>query len=54
MDNFNCLVAHACKVLNKGDTTFHIDFIDVCETLYKELSKSLIVSKKLQEELKMN
>ena len=54
MDNFNCLVAHACKVLNKGDTTFHIDFIDVCETLYKELSKSLIVSKKLQEDLKMN
>ena len=41
MDNFKCLVDHACKKLNKEDTDFYVDFIDVCENLCTELSKSL-------------
>ena len=41
MDNFKCLVDHACKKLNKEDTDFYVDFIDVCENLCMELSKSL-------------
>ena len=40
MDNFNCLVDHACKKLNKEDTDFYVDFIDVCENFCTELSKS--------------
>ena len=43
MDNFKCLVDHACKILNKEDTYFYVDFIDVCENVCTELSKSLKV-----------
>ena len=41
------------KDLNKKDTNASIDFIDVCETLRKELYKSMKIAKKFKEELKM-
>ena len=53
MDNFKCLSAHICDDLNKKDTIISIDLIDVCETLRKELFKSMKIAKKLKEELKL-
>ena len=53
MDNFKCLTAFSCDVLNKNDTNVSIDLIDACETLHKELFKSLKISKKFKEELKL-
>ena len=50
MDNLKCLSAH---VLNKKDTIVSVDLFDACETLRKELSKSLKISKKFKEELKL-
>ena len=52
MDNFKCLSAHICENLNNKDANVFI-FIDACETLRKELSKSLKIAKKFQEELKL-
>ena len=51
MDNFKCLSAHICDDLNKKDTIFHVDFTDACETLCKELFKSMKIAKKFKEEL---
>ena len=46
MDNLKCLSdyvsAHA-----------YVDFIDACETLRKELLKSMKIAKKFKEELKL-
>ena len=53
MDNLKCLSAHVCDNLNKEDAIVSIDLIDVCETLCKELSKSLKITKKFKEELKL-
>ena len=53
MDNFKCMSAHICDDLNKNDTFVSIDLIDACETLYKELSKSMKIAKKFKEELKL-
>ena len=41
MNNFKYFVTHAYKKLNKEDTDFYVDFIDIRETLYKELFKYL-------------
>ena len=53
MDNLKCLSAHACDDLNKKDTVFSVDFIDACESLRKELLKSMKIAKKFKEELKL-
>ena len=53
MDNFKCLSTHICDDLNKKDTIASFDFIDTCETLHKELFKSIKISKKFKEELKL-
>ena len=53
MDNFKCLTAFGCDNLNKNDTNVFVDFIDACETLRRELSKSLKIAKKFHEELKL-
>ena len=49
MDNFKCLSAHICENLNKEDANIFVDFIDACETLRKELYKSLKIAKKFKE-----
>ena len=48
MDNFKCLTAFSCDVLNKKDTNVSIDFINACETLSKELFKSMKIAKKFK------
>ena len=53
MDNFKCLTAIGCDDLNKNDTNVSVDFISACETLRKELSKSMKITKKFKEELKL-
>ena len=53
MDNFKCLSTHICDDLNKKNTNVSIDIIDACETLRKELFKSLKFAKKFKEELKL-
>ena len=53
MDNFKCLSAHICDELNKNDTIVFVDLIDACETLCKELSKSMKIAKKFKEQLKL-
>ena len=53
MDNFNCLFAHICDDLNKKDIIVSIDLVDACETLRKELFKSMKIAKKFKEELKL-
>jgi len=53
MDNFKCLIAFGFDNLNKSDTNVSVDFIDSCETLHRELSKSLNIAKKFHEELKL-
>ena len=53
MDNFKCLSAHICDDLNKNDTIVFVDLIDACETLYKELAKSMKIVKKFKEELEL-
>ena len=50
IDNFKCLIAFSYDGLNKKETNVSIDFIDVCETLRKELFKSMKIVK---EELKL-
>ena len=52
MDNFKYLAAHICDDLNKKDTIVSIDLVDACETLRKELFKSMKIAKKFKEELK--
>ena len=53
MDNFKCLSAHICDNLNKNNTNAFVDFIDECETLRRELYKSMKIAKKFKEELKL-
>ena len=43
----------SCDVLNEKDTNVFVDLIDACETLRKELLKSLKIAKKFKEELKL-
>ena len=49
MNNFKCFGDHAYKKLNKEDSDFYVDFIDVCENLCMKLSKSLKIYEKFQE-----
>ena len=53
MDNFKCLTAFSCDVWNKKSTNVFVNPINACETLHKELFKSLKISKKFKEELKL-
>ena len=53
MDKFKCLTIFDCDDLNKKDTVVSIDLIDACETLRKELLKSMKISKKFKEESKL-
>ena len=53
MDNFKCLSAHICEVLNKKDTNVSVDLIDAYETLRRELTKSVEIAKKFKKELKL-
>ena len=53
IDNFKCLIAFSYDGLNKKETNVSIDFIDVCETLRKELFKSMKITKTFKEELKL-
>ena len=46
MDNLKCLSDHVSAHV-------FVDFIDICKTLCKKLSKSLKVAKKFREELKL-
>ena len=53
MDKFKCLTIFDCDDLNKNDTVVSIDLIDACETLRKELLKSMKISKKFKEKSKL-
>ena len=53
MDTFKCLSAHICDDLNKKNTNVSIDLFDACETLRRELTKSMKIAKKFKEELKL-
>ena len=53
MDNFKCLPAHIYDDLNKNNTNVSVDLIDACETLRRELTKSMKIAKKFKEELKL-
>ena len=53
MDNFKCLTVFNCDDLNKKDIVVSVDLIDACETLRKELLKSMKIAKKFKEELKL-
>ena len=46
MDNLKCLSDHISAYAS-------VDFIDACETLRKELLKSMKIAKKFKEELKL-
>ena len=46
MDNLKCLFYHV-------STHASVNFIDACETLHKELLKSMKIAKKFKEELKL-
>jgi len=46
MDNLKCLFDHVSAYAS-------VDFIDACETLRKELLKSMKIAKKFKEELKL-
>ena len=53
MDYFTCLTIFDCDNLNKKDIVVSVDLIDACETLRKELLKSMKIAKKFKEELKL-
>ena len=53
MDNFKCLTTFDSDNLNKKDINASVDFINACETLRKELYKSMKITKKFKEELKL-
>ena len=53
MNNFKFLTVFYFDVLNKKDTIVSVNHFDACETLRKELSKSLKFAKKFKEELKL-
>jgi len=46
MDNFKGRTVFCYDNLNKKDINASIDFIDVCETLCRELSNSMKIVKK--------
>ena len=46
MNNLKCLFDHVSAHAS-------VDFINACETLHKELLKSMKIAKKLKEELKL-
>ena len=48
MDN-EYLTIFDCDDLNKKDTVVFVDLIDACETLRKELLKSMKIAKKFKE-----
>ena len=52
-DNFKCHSTHICDNLNKEDAIVSVDLVDACETLHKELTKSMKIAKKFKEELKL-
>ena len=49
MDNFKCLTVFYCDDLNKKDMVVSVDFFYACETLRKELLKSMKIAKKFKE-----
>ena len=49
MDNFKCLIVFDCDELNKKDSVVFVDLVDACETLRKELLKSMKIAKKFKE-----
>ena len=53
MDNFKCLSTHICDDLNKKNIIISVDLVDACETLIRELTKSMKIAKKFKEELKL-
>ena len=53
MDNLKCLSTHICDDLNKKDSNASIDLFDACETLCRELTKSMKIAKKFKEQLKL-
>ena len=53
MDNFKCLIAFSCDVLNKKDNNVYVGLIDAYETLHRELTKSMKIAKKFKEQLKL-
>ena len=53
MDNLKCLFTHVCDNLNKEDAIASVDLVDACETLRKELLKSMKIAKKFKVELKL-
>ena len=53
MDNFKCLSTHICDDLNKKNIIIFVDLVDACETLIRELTKSMKIAKKFKEELKL-
>ena len=53
MNNFKCLTTFDCDNLNKNYTNAYVDFIDAYETLRKELYKSMKITKKFKEKLKL-
>jgi len=53
MDNFKCLSTHICDELNKKNTIVSVNLVDACETLCRELTKSMKIAKELKEELKL-
>ena len=50
MDNLKCLSDH---VFDHVSSHASVDFIDACETLCKELLKSMKIAKKFKEQLKL-
>ena len=46
IDNLKCLFDHVPAHVS-------VDFIDACETFFKELLKSMKIAKKFKEELKL-
>ena len=52
MDNYKYLSIDICDDLNKKTLLFLL-LVDACETLYKELVKSMKIVKKFKEELKL-
>ena len=42
-----------CYNLNKEDANVFVDLVDAYETLHRELTKSMKISKKFKEELKL-
>ena len=52
-DSLKHLSAYICDDLNKKDTNVSVDLFDTCETLRRELTKSVKIAKKFREELKL-